>query len=363
MTNLQLRHGVLPLPVFLPDATRAVVRGVEAGDLEAVGVAGLVMSTFHVMQHPGSSVVASHGGLHPFSGWKRPIVTDSGGFQVYSLVRQNPKYGSLSEKGMVFRADDGEKYNLTPEKSIQLQMSYGGDVVYVLDDCTHADADEATQVDSVRRTIKWARRCREVYDDLVASKRMDEQTRPRLYGVVQGGNIASLRQECAQALLEIGFDGFGFGGYPLDGEHNLLAEMFEVVRAAIPAHYPLHALGVGHPANVLACAELGYTIFDSALPTRDARRGRLYRMIGEPRPGTDWFKFIYIEDDKHTRTTEPIDTGCTCPACTRYSIAYMHHLHAIEDAAFIRLATLHNLRFMLRLMDALRPAVPVQTQP
>ncbi len=358
-TRLDLKHGTLHLPVFLPDATRAIVRGVESADLERCAVTGLVMSTFHLMQHPGSSVVAGHGGLHSFAGWDKPIITDSGGFQVYSLVRQNPKYGTLNEKGMVYRADDGTKYNLTPEKSIQLQMSYGGDVVYVLDDCTHADADAETQADAVRRTIKWAKRCREVFDELVIGKRMDETTRPRLFGVVQGGNIPELRRECAEALLAIGFDGYGFGGYPLDGEHNLLVEMFDVVRRAIPAHYPIHALGVGHPANVVACHALGYTIFDSALPTRDARRGRLYRMTGDPtRGGDDWYKFIYLEDDKHTRTTTPIDESCDCVACTRYSIAYLHHLHAIEDAAYVRLATMHNLRFMTRLMDALRGVVP-----
>ena len=157
-TSLSLAHGTLEFPVFLPDATRGVVRAVDSADLENCGVTGLVMSTFHLMQHPGSSVIQAHGGLHTFTNWQHPIVTDSGGFQVYSLVRQNPKSGSLSEKGMLYRAEDGSKYNLSPEKSIQLQVSYGADIVFCLDDCTHVDDAEAEQVDSVRRTIKWAKR-------------------------------------------------------------------------------------------------------------------------------------------------------------------------------------------------------------
>ncbi len=355
MNQLQLRTGTFDFPIFLPDATRAVVRGIDSEDLERCGVNGLVMSTFHLMQHPGSTVVAGHGGLHQFAGWRKPIVTDSGGFQVYSLVRQNPKYGTLNEKGMIYRADDGTKYNLTPEKSIQLQVSYGGDIVFCLDDCTHADSDEATQVEAVRRTIKWAKRCREEFDLLVKQKKWTETERPLLFGVVQGGNIAALRQECAEALLAIGFDGYGYGGYPLDSENKLLTEMFEVVRQQIPLHYPLHALGVGHPANVLACAQMGYTIFDSALPTRDARRGRLYRMTGDPRYGGDnWYEFLYLEDGKHTRTTTPISETCDCPTCARYSVAYLHHLFSIEDTLYIRLVTMHNLRFMTRMMELLR---------
>src|SRR5664279_849296 len=201
--SLTLAHGTLEFPIFLPDATRGVVRAVDSADLEACGVTGLVMSTFHLMQHPGSSVVHAHGGLHRFTNWQRPIITDSGGFQVYSLVRQNPKSGSLSEKGMIYRAEDGSKYNLSPEKSIQLQVSYGGDIVFCLDDCTHVDDAEAEQVDSVRRTIKWAKRCRAEFDHLMDQKKLE--TRPLLFAVVQGGGVLELRKECAEALLEIGF--------------------------------------------------------------------------------------------------------------------------------------------------------------
>ncbi|MCZ2099120.1 MAG: queuine tRNA-ribosyltransferase family protein [Anaerolineae bacterium] len=353
LNSLALAHGTLDFPVFLPDATRGVVRAVDSGDLERCGVTGLVMSTFHLMQRPGSSVIQRHGGLHDFANWHRPIVTDSGGFQVYSLVRQNPKSGSLSEKGMVYRAEDGSKYNLSPEKSIQLQVSYGGDIVFCLDDCTHVDDAPDTQLDAVRRTIKWAKRCREEFDRLIRQKQ--PETRPLLFAVVQGGGVRDLRRRCADELLEIGFDGYGYGGYPLDGEGNLVADIFAYLRELIPPQYPIHALGVGHPQNVVDCFRLGYSIFDSALPTRDARKGRLYRFTGQPgiAPGR-WFEYVYIEDKKHIRDTEPISPYCDCAACSGYSLGYLHHLYHIGDALYMRLATIHNLRFMNQLIDVLR---------
>jgi queuine tRNA-ribosyltransferase len=359
LTTLDLPRGSWPLPIFLPDATRGVVRAVDSADLEAVGVEGLVMSTFHLMQSPGSSTIQALGGLGALAGWRGPIISDSGGFQIYSLARQNPKYGSISEKGMVYRADNGEKYNLTPEKSIQLQMSYGADVLYCLDDPTHVDESEAAQEESVRRTIKWAKICRREYDTLLKGKKWGEAERPRLFGVVQGGGLPELRRGCAEALLEIGFDGYGYGGWPLDADNKLLSEMFALVRALIPPGYPLHALGVGHPANVVECARLGYTIFDSAMPTRDARNGRLYRFTRaintDPlHESGDWFEYLYIEDKRHIKAPAPISDHCDCPACARYSLAYLHHLYAINDGLYLRLATLHNLRFMTQLMGRLR---------
>lgn len=359
INRLTLPHGTLPLPVFLPDATRGVVRAVDSADLEGCGVEGLVMSTFHLMQHPGSSVIQKVGGLHTLTGWQRPITSDSGGFQIYSLVRQNPKYGSLSEKGMVYRADNGEKYNLTPEKSIQLQMSYGADIMFCLDDCTHVDDSLETQREAVRRTIKWAKICRQEYDRLAAQKKLDEASRPRLFAVVQGGGVFDLRRECAEALLELGFDGYGYGGWPLDAQNNLLVDVFAYLRTLIPAQYPIHALGVGHPQSIVTLARMGYAIFDSALPTRDARNGRLYRftrdITSDPLlAGGNWFEYLYIEDKKHIRTEAPLSPYCACLACTRYPLAYLHHLYSISDALYLRLATLHNLTFINQLLIRLR---------
>lgn len=360
MPTLPLPHGDLSLPTFLPDATRGVVRAVDSADLEAVGVEGLVMSIFHLMQRPGATTVKALGGLHAMAGWQRPIITDSGGFQAYSLIRQNPKFGSLTDRGLVFRPDGKDKVLLTPEKSVQLQFSLGADVVICLDDCTHPDADEAEQRESVRRTIAWAKRCKAEFERRLASRsKHDEGTtsRPLLFGVVQGGASRELRRACAEALLEIGFDGFGYGGWPLDDAGALLRDIVAYTRELIPHTLPMHALGIGHPDSIIACARMGYDIFDCALPTRDARRGRLM-VFNEPPDRTyfagQWWSYLYIGDDKHVKSNRPISEHCDCPTCHRYTRGYLHHLFKVKDAAYLRLATLHNLRFMTQLMARLR---------
>jgi len=357
LTELQLPHGRLKFPVFLPDATRGVVRAVSASDLESLGIQALVMNTFHLMLKPGASTVISLGSLHQMSGWNRPILTDSGGFQAYSLIRENPKQGSITNKGLIFRQKGSKrKYKLTPEKTIHLQISFGADVVICLDDCTHVDDDPATQADAVDRTIAWAARCRAEFDRLVDERRLVELARPKLFAVVQGGGDKSQRRRCAEALLEIGFDGYGYGGWPLDADYNLLEDMLEYVRELVPAEFPLHALGVGHPEFVAACARMGYQMFDSALPTRDARRGRLYTFTGSEGLGGAWFRFQYIYDDQHIRATEPVSAFCDCETCTHYSRGYLHHLFKLHDHLFFRLATIHNLRFMRLLEDRMRKA-------
>lgn len=351
-------HGTLRLPTFLPDATLGVVRALDSVDLEEVAIQGVVMNTYHLMQHPGSSTVQALGGLHKMSGWQHPIVTDSGGFQAYSLVRQNAKYGKMDDNGITFQPDGAaRKFQLTPEKCVQLQLSYGSDVVMCLDDCTHVSDSLDEQKKSVERTIRWAQRCRREFDKLVKSKRMSDANRPLLFGVIQGGGSQELRRECAEALLALDFDGYGYGGWPLDSDGNLVDDMLAFTRSLVPAHLPMHALGVGHPLNVAACSSMGYGIFDSALPTRDGRRGRLYTLRPGAVPSTthaDWFKFVYIQDDKHVKSDRKLDESCDCRVCQRYSIGYLHHLFEQSEVTFMRLATLHNLRFMARLMETLR---------
>lgn len=355
--SLQLPHGTLIFPTFLPDGTRGVVRGVSAADLSAQGVQAVVMNTYHLMLKPGASTVGALGGLHQMSGWQGPIMTDSGGFQAYSLIRENPGQGSINNRGLIFRQPGGKrKYQLTPEKTIQLQIGFGADIVVCLDDCTHVDDDPATQAGAVDRTIRWAKSCRQEFDRLLDEKRLEGESRPKLFAVVQGGGEKDQRKRCAEALLEIGFDGYGYGGWPLDEDYNLLGDMLGYVRELIPAEFPLHALGVGHPVNVAACAEMGYQMFDSALPTRDARRGRLYTFTGPDGLVGKWFKFIYILDEEHIRSAEPISEYCDCEACTTYGRGYMHHLFKLDDHLFYRLATVHNLRFMRLLEDRMRAA-------
>jgi queuine tRNA-ribosyltransferase len=366
-TSIQIREINIETPVFLPDATLGVVRSLDATDLLACHIQAVVMNTFHLMQHPGSSTIRSLGGLHKFAGWSGPIVTDSGGFQAYSLIHQNPKFGSISDKGITFQPEgSSRKYQLTPEKCIRLQYAYGSDVIICLDDCTHVDASREEQEASVRRTIAWARRGKAEYSRLVESSRLSDGNRPFLFAVVQGGGYLDLRKACAQALLEIGFDGFGYGGWPLDSDGSLLADLIGYTRQIIPPIYPMHALGVGHPANVVACYRLGYILFDSAMPTRDARHGRLCALTQPLSTGSlassgsiwerfsgEWLDYVYIGDEKHTRSNHPVSPGCDCLCCRRYSLGYLHHLFKINDSLFFRLATIHNLRFMTQLTEYL----------
>jgi queuine tRNA-ribosyltransferase len=368
--QLALAHGELAFPTFLPDATMGVVRGVDAADLHGAGVRALVMNVFHLMQRPGSSTIHALGGLHKMAGWDGPILTDSGGFQAYSLIRQNPKAGTLTDGGIRFQPEGAERpFQLTPEKCIQLQMAYGADILVCLDDCTHVDDPYAEQQVSVARTVKWARRCKDEFERLLQERRprrsRDEPSglRPLLFAVVQGGGYEDLRRQCAEALLEIGFDGYGYGGWPLDRDNQLLREMLALTRALIPREFPVHALGVGQPQNVVECAAMGYQTFDSALPTRDARSGRLYTFTSDPaRPGFQprgrWYDYTYVEDKKHIKAADPVDAFCDCHTCTTYSLGYLHHLQKVNDTLYGRLATIHNLRFMMRLMDVLRGPQP-----
>lgn len=353
--ELDLPHGRIEMPVFLPDATLGVVRAVDATDLEQCRLQAVVMNTFHLMQRPGSSTIQALGGLHRMCGWQHPIITDSGGFQAYSLIQQNPKRGSMNSDGITFKPEGSDrKFHLTPEKTIQLQMSYGADVVICLDECMHVDAPLDAQALSVQRTIDWAKRCKQEFTQLVQQKKLAEGQRPLLFAVVQGGGSQELRKRCASELLEIGFDGFGYGGWPLDNQGHLLTDIIAYTRELIPPEFPMHALGIGHPANVVECTRMGYGIFDSAMPTRDARHARLYAFTAESGLADKWLTYMYINDDKYIKTDEPISRFCDCLCCTRYSLGYLHHLFKINDTLFFRLATLHNLRFMTQLTERLR---------
>jgi queuine tRNA-ribosyltransferase len=351
---LHLPHGQLNLPVFLPDATVGVVRSVDSTDLIQCEVQALVMNTFHLMQHPGSSTIQALGGLHQMCHWQKPIVTDSGGFQIYSLIRHHSKYGQLTTKGLIFKPEGAtRKFHLTPEKTVQLQLSYGSDVVICLDDCTHVEDSIQIQQESVKRTIAWAKRCKKVFERLLHQKDMSSARCPLLFAVIQGGGSQELRKRCASELLDIGFDGFGYGGWPLDGEGNLLVDLLAYTRDLVPTEFPMHALGVGHPANVMECARIGYSLFDSSMPTRDARHGRLYTFTVDPSSSVlkdNWFSYIYIHDEKYIKANHPLSAVCDCSCCTNYSLGYLHHLFTVKDGLYQRLATIHNLRFMNQLM-------------
>ena len=359
-TSFPLGSASIRLPVFLPDVTYGVVRAIDSADLEACAVDAVVMNTFHLTQKPGAFTIQSLGGLHKMSGWNHPIITDSGGFQAYSLIRQNPKFGQIHEKGITFYPEGSDrKYQFTPEKVIQLQLGFGSDILICLDDCTNVDEGYAQQELSVNRTIAWARKSKAEYLKLLDQKNFSESDRPLLFAIIQGGGFKNLRQRCAENLLEIGFDGFGFGGWPLDGSNQLLTDIIGYTRSLVPSQFPMHALGIGHPRNVLTSYDLGYDLFDSAMPTRDARHGRLYRFTRPALPADaalsgDWFAYTYIDNDRNIRADHPISEFCDCPFCRRYPLGYLYHLFKQGDPLFMRFATLHNLRFMTQLTERIR---------
>ena len=357
MNELCTADGRIRLPAFLPDATRGVVRSLDSEDLARVGVEGIVVNVLHLSSDPGASVISGLGGIGRFMGWKGVVACDSGGFQVYSLIARSAKMGSVSERGFSYRLGQGQKKEmLTPEKCIERQFQIAANLMFCLDYCTHPDAPADVQRESVERTIAWARRCKEEF-----SRRLESVAsrghRPMLFAVVQGGADRDLRRRCAEELLEIGFDGYGYGGWPVDSKGSLV-EMVEYVRELVPREFLLHGLGIGKPESVVRCAKIGYQLFDCVLPTRDARHGRLY-------VSTDGFadltaedgscyEYLYIRDDRYRRDERTLEEGCDCPACGSHSRSYLRHLFEIGDAAGWRLATLHNLRFYARLMEKLQ---------
>lgn len=351
-------HGDIIFPSFLPDGTRGVVKSVDSADLLGSGIKAVQMNVFHLMQDPGSTTIQSLGGLHAMSGWNRPISTDSGGFQIYSMIRQNPRLGTITSSGAIFKpSGSSRKFQLTPEKSIQLQFSYGADILFCLDDCTHVDDPREEQEDSVNRTISWAQKGKQEFLKLVEEKNLSGEKTPCLFAVIQGGNSKSLREKCAEALQKIGFDGYGYGGFPLDSEGNLVTEIISFTRELVPRSVPMHALGFGHPETVSIAYDIGYDLFDSSLPTRDARQGRLYIFEQDPHQekfGNNWYSFLYIKDKKHVKRNAPLSKYCDCHACKHYSVGYLHHLFNQQDALFERLATIHNLWFMAAMMDNFR---------
>lgn len=354
---LELPHGRLITPVFMPDATFGFVRAVDSNDLIKCKIQVLVMNVFHLMQSPGSSTIKALGGLHKMCGWERPIITDSGGFQIYSLIRDNPKHGSVTKNGLSFRPQGKERKSiLTPEKSIQLQLSYGADIIICLDYCTHPDDSFEHQEESVIRTIEWAKRCKIEFEKHINKQNSFKHTKPLLFAVIQGGKMLELRKQCAEVLLDIGFDGFGYGGYPFDSKGKLLIDMFRHTRNLIPLEFPMFALGIGSPENIVKVFEIGYDLFDSSLPTRDARRGRLCIFEAEDLNQLKSHRnsYIYIGDKKYIKSNDPISLYCDCLTCSNYSRAYLHHLFKRNDALYFRLASIHNLRFMAVLMEQLR---------
>ncbi|MEW6747674.1 MAG: tRNA guanosine(34) transglycosylase Tgt [Planctomycetota bacterium] len=358
--SITTKHGDVRLPVFLPDATRAVVRGLGADDLERCGIGALVANAYHLGRSPGLGVVRRQGGLHRFLAWPHPIFTDSGGFQIYSLLTTEPRRGTVTRQGFLIRSS-GSHHRLTPAKAVLAQHALAADVAVCLDHCTHPSAAASEQRRSVEHTVAWAQVCKNELE------RLKEQTGqgPLLFAVVQGGADAALRRECASRILEIGFDGYAFGGWPFHDDGRLREEV-ALVASLVPRELPLWGLGIGNPDAIEEAFALGYRVFDCVLPTRDARQGRLLvpgedelgARRGEPLRERRTYHYLYIQDEAHTRSDRPLSSSCDCLTCTRYTRGYLHHLFGLRDPLAVRLATHHNLRFYVRLMERLHTQVP-----
>ncbi len=371
------RKGVLQTPFFMPDATRATVRGLTRIDLEAVGVKALVVNTYHLMLQPGETLIRDAGGIHTFMDWPHPVLSDSGGYQVYSLIHKNKDLGRITEEGAEFRSIlDGSKYLLTPERSIQIQFDLGVDMMVCLDDPRPNDAAEADISAAVDRTLRWGQRCRDEYDRQVAARGLTEETRPLLFGVVQGGMIFAERKRCADGLITIGFDGYGLGGRHVDMEGNLMLELMAELASYIPEDSIRFALGVGTPEDILRLHAVGWDMFDCVIPTREGRHGRLFlwkneitndkTQIPNKIQSTNiqntenntakgfCYETINIKNEQFTSDFTPVDPTCDCTLCTKYTCAYLKHLLKAGEPLALRLASEHNLRFYMRLMERLR---------
>jgi len=334
MKELIVEQKEYQWPIFCPDATRGVIRGLDSADLHLSGVEGVVVNAWHLFTEPGISVIKQAGGIKKFMNWDGLVISDSGGFQLLSLIYRDGSLGKINEKGIEFKKSVGgkkKKYFFSPEKSIQIQFDLGADIMVCLDDCPREGATRADVELSVDRTIEWAKRCRQEFDRQVKNRKLTD--RPKLIGVIQGGDFEDMRKKCAEQLKEIGFDGFGFGGWPLKNG-NLDREMLRYVADLMPNDKIKYALGVGKPAEIMECVEMGYVLFDCVLPTRDGRHGRVYSIEG---------KELDLRQEKYVRDQRPIDDQCQCNVCQNYSRSYLHHLFMINDTLAGRLATMHNL--------------------
>lgn len=342
MDSIALRGKTLTLPAFFPDATCGYVKCLDTADLKTTRTQGVVVNTYHLWRMGLVDHLKDKGGIHTYMNWDGPVISDSGGFQVFSLVRKHKRFGELTDDGVVFRYN-GQAFTLTPEKCIELQLAIGADIIMVLDDCTHPSYDHAEQKRSVARTVAWAKRCKTYFD-----LHTQQENRPRIFGIIQGGNDLQLRSECAKALLEMQFDGLAFGGWPVQ-DGVLLTAILAHTASLIPDSMLKYAMGVGKPADIVQCHKMGYNVFDCVLPTRDGRHRRVYRFTDDALG----YETMNVSRAKHAGTVQPIDPKCSCHACTHTSLAYLAYAFHEGDPGAKRLVTIHNLTFFAEFMRRL----------
>ncbi len=368
MKFLKVKNKKYLLPIFCPDATKAVVRSVDTKDLIDVGIDGVCVNTLHLLSDPGAVVLKKFGGVRNFMNFPGLIISDSGGFQVFSLIyaRGGKRRGKITEDGAIFYTGGlkkPKKHLLTPEKSIQMQFAIGADVMVCLDDCPSSNVSEKENKLSVERTVAWAKRCRVEFNKQVARRKLSVASRPLLFGVVQGGDSKKLREYCLGELEKIGFDGLGMGGWVPNAGNPLQVELIKWLAGIIPEKYYKYGLGIGKLQDLIVFTKAGYEVYDCVLPTRDARHQRLYEIkkplknLMRAKNPKSFFSYLYINKQKHQKENKPISKYCDCPVCKNYSRAYLNHLFKLNEPLAMRLATIHNLRVYAMVIKELRQEI------
>jgi len=333
---LHFSRGCVQTPAFMPVGTLGTVKAITSEELQSIGAEIVLGNTFHLMLRPGMEVIRIHQGLHHFMNWQKPILTDSGGYQVFSLTELR----RITEKGVLFRSPiDGRMIELTPEISISVQSDLGADIVMVFDECTPYPATYEYTKKSMELSLRWAKR----------SKIMHEQIRngSALFGIVQGGMYPELRIESLNSLLQLNFDGYAIGGLSVGEPKDLLWQVLDAMMSAMPSNKPRYLMGVGKPEDIVEAVRRGVDLFDCVMPTRNARNGHLFTSQG----------VIRIKNSQFRNDLSPLDPHCPCSTCQHYSRAYLHHLYRSKEILSARLNSLHNLCYYQTLMSSLRLAI------
>ena len=339
--TLSFRRGTVRTPAFMPVGTYGTVKSVTPEEVWATGAEIILGNTFHLMLRPGTEVIRKHTGLHEFMHWEGPILTDSGGFQVFSLAAMR----KLSEEGVRFRSPvNGDEVFLSPERSIEVQHELNSDVAMIFDECTPYPASESEARDSMELSLRWSRRSRDRFDELKAAEPSRGEA---LFGIVQGGMYADLRQQSLEGLTGIGFDGYAIGGLAVGEPEAERLAVLDALMPGMPSDRPRYLMGVGTPVDIAEAVARGVDMFDCVIPTRHARNGQLFTSRGIVK-----FRHAAYADD-----TSPPDPDCDCYTCRHYSLAYLRHLEKCSEILGPRLATLHNLHYYQRLMEKLRAAI------
>ncbi len=339
--KMTFRRGEVRTPAFMPVGTYGTVKSVTPEEVSSSGADIILGNTFHLMLRPGTEVVRAHGGLHEFMNWHGPILTDSGGFQVFSLA----PIRKLSEEGVLFQSPvDGDEVFLTPERSMEVQHDLGADITMIFDECTPYPVPESTARESMELSLGWAQRSRRRFDEL---RDADPDRGEALFGIVQGGVYGALRLESLHGLAEIGFDGYAIGGLAVgESEQERIAVLDNLI-SDMPEQSPRYLMGVGTPADIADAVMRGVDMFDCVMPTRHARNGHLFTSQG----------VVKIRNSKYSDATGPLDPNCDCYTCENYSLAYLRHLEKCGEMLGPRLGTIHNLHYYQNLMSELRSAI------